>query len=824
MEKIANIATGCIWLSNLMDNENINLNGVTVIIDGNYLAYRAFHGAPPLMANGMPTGVIHIFLTVLNKLIHKEGITKVVTVFDAKGKNKRHEMSSDYKATREAMPEDLACQLELLKEIVPFTGSPVYCISGYEADDVINTLVKDIDSDIWILTKDKDLHQLVDDRVKIYDYKTEVLIGRQEVFEKFGLYPENMQDFLGLAGDKSDNIPGVSRVGEKTAVKLLNEYGNLDNIYSHIEEVKGTIKDRLIEEKDKAYFSKKLAELMYIDDLPEISSKRNVAELKKIYEKYQLRQLLVRLTGNSDEKNVIDDSNIKPFKEGKVENPEITVFVDNKIYIVGNSCYEEFNGSVALKKCYDVKSLIKAGLTCSDDVFDIMLVSWLINADSGGIKKVKTESIDIFLAKVYIESKGLEEKLRDLNLEKLYRDIELPVAKILAYAEIEGITVDSLVIRKVAKSLKEEVMKVLTKISNRAGEEININSPKQLSQYLYHTLGLKPLKKNKQGYSTDEETLLDLKEFNPDYSEIIDDILKYRELNKFLSTYTINMLEFLTDDDKIHTVFKQTGTATGRLSSHNPNLQNIPKSSSYAKELRSAFIAKEGYSFVSFDYSQIELRVLAHLSEDETLISSFKNNIDIHNLTAKKVFHLNSDEEVTSPLRRIAKAVNFGILYGLSSFSLAKDVKVSQNEAKSFIDGYFSLYQKVGGFLDDIIKNAKEKGYCQTLLGRKRFIQDINSKNGNIRQRAERMALNAPIQGTAADIIKLAMIDCHKYIKENNIDAKLILQIHDELIFEVKDEITKDFEKNIANIMENVIKLKVNLTVNSSIGKNWGEI
>lgn len=805
-----------------MSIDKVNLAGTTVIIDGNSLAYRAFFKAPPLTAEGMPTGVIHVFLMVLNKLINKDGITKVITVFDAKGKNKRHELSAEYKATREAMPEDLSIQIEVLKEIVPFTGSMLYCVEGYEADDVINTLVKDIDSDIWLVTKDKDLHQLVCDSVKIYDYKTEELIGRDEVFNKFGIYPENIRDYLALAGDKSDNIPGVNKIGPKTASSLLLKFGSIDNIYENIEDIKGATKENLINDKDKAYFSKELATLMYIENMPFISTGRNEVELRKFYEKYQLKYHLDRLTFNS--KNIDIEEVKNSFEEAEVTNPEITAFVDGKLYAVNNGFFMEYNGEKALPLCYDLKSIIKSGLNYSEKPFDIMLVSWLVNPDSGGIKKSKTESLGEFFYKLYHGQVGLENQLKNLELEDLYYNLELPVTKILAAAESYGILVESEKIKNVAKVLKEEVIKILAKISNRANEDININSPKQLSNYLYNTLGIKPLKKNKRGFSTDEETLLDLRDFNPEYTEIIDDILKFRELNKFLTTYTINLLEYLTKDNKIHTTFKQTGTATGRLSSHNPNLQNIPKGSKLAKDLRNAFYSKDGYSFISFDYSQIELRILAHLSEDETLISSFQNDIDIHNLTAKKVFHIDNDSDITPDIRRIAKAVNFGILYGLSAFSLARDVKVSQSEAKSFIDGYFSLYKSVGEYLNGVVSQVKERGYCQTLLGRKRFIPDILSKNGNIRQRAERMALNAPIQGSAADIIKLAMIDCDKYINSNNIDAKLVLQIHDELIFEVNDNILHEFKDNIASIMENVCKLKVKLTVNSGVGKTWGEV
>ena len=360
-------------------------------------------------------------------------------------------------------------------------------------------------------------------------------------------------------------------------------------------------------------------------------------------------------------------------------------------------------------------------------------------------------------------------------------------------------------------------------IKDMAGQELNPNSPKQLSAYLYDKLGLKGIKKNKSGYSTDEDTLKALRVTYPEYDNFISSILKYREINKLYSTYTLNMLEYAVDD-RIHTEFKQTGTATGRLSSINPNMQNIPQKGEYAEILRSSFVAKQGCRLVSLDYSQIELRILAHLSQDENLIKAFNENKDIHTMTAHSIFHLSPNDVVTHDIRRIAKAVNFGILYGLSSFGLARDTKVTRKEAQRFIDGYFALYPKVKIFIDEIIKQTREKGYCSTILGRKRNIHDINSRNANIRTRAERMAVNAPIQGSAADIIKLAMINCDKYIKDNNIDAKCILQIHDELIFEVNENIISDFTHKMTNIMEKAVSLSVPLLVNAETGDNWGQL
>ena len=446
-----------------------------------------------------------------------------------------------------------------------------------------------------------------------------------------------------------------------------------------------------------------------------------------------------------------------------------------------------------------------------------------MDPDAGGIRQLKDESEGEFFAKLYKKRRDLFNKLKENSLDKLYYDMELPVARILAEMEQTGIMINAENIKSVAEKLKTFVDIEYDNIKDMAGQELNPNSPKQLSAYLYDKLGLKGIKKNKSGYSTDEDTLKDLRVTYPEYDNFISSILKYREINKLYSTYTLNMLEYAVDD-RIHTEFKQTGTATGRLSSINPNMQNIPQKGEYAEILRSSFVAKQGCRLVSLDYSQIELRILAHLSQDENLIKAFNENKDIHTMTAHSIFHLSPNDVVTHDIRRIAKAVNFGILYGLSSFGLARDTKVTRKEAQRFIDGYFALYPKVKIFIDEIIKQTREKGYCSTILGRKRNIHDINSRNANIRTRAERMAVNAPIQGSAADIIKLAMINCDKYIKDNNIDAKCILQIHDELIFEVNENIISDFTHKMTNIMEKAVSLSVPLLVNAETGDNWGQL
>ena len=793
--------------------ENFNKDRVTVLIDGNSVIYRAFYNVPPLTADGVPTGVIHVFLSVLEKLRKNPAVSEVIIVFDAKGKNRRHEMYESYKATRQAMPEDLITQLNILKEMLPYTGCPIYSIEGYEADDVINTLSKTINNRVWIVTKDKDLHQLVNDKVQIYDYQKDEVIDREKVYEKFGLYPESIPDMLALMGDTSDNIPGVAGIGPKTAKTLLDEYNNLDNIYANTDKLKGKTKEKIIEGKESAYLSRKLVELFFIDNMQADIKERDEEKLKQYYERYQLKQQLSSL--NVEQK-------VKALEYKQVDNIEITAYLNGKVYAVNDTSYYEYTGGTA-KYFYDIKSLIKQGISLPENALDILLADYLLDPDAGGIRQLKDESAGEFFAKLYNKSKNIDKLLKENSLENLYYNMELPVAYILAEMEQTGILIDSKNIESVAEKLKEHIEKEYNHIRNLAGQEINPNSPKQLSAYLYDKLGLKGAKKNKSGYSTDEDTLKDLRLSYPAYDELISSILKYREINKLYSTYTLNLLEYVIDD-RIHTEFKQTGTATGRLSSINPNMQNIPQKGEYAEILRSSFIAKKGFKLVSLDYSQIELRILAHLSEDENLIKAFNEDKDIHTMTAVSIFHLPSSEQVTHNIRRIAKAVNFGILYGLSSFGLSRDTKVSRKEAQAFIDGYFALYPKVRIFIDNIIEQTKSNGYCSTILGRKRKIADINSRNANIRMRAERMAVNAPIQGSAADIIKLAMIKCDDYIKSNNIDAKCILQIHDELIFEVNENTADEFIKNIKGIMESVVKLSVPLLVNAEKGDNWGQL
>ena len=511
--------------------ENFNKDRVTVLIDGNSVIYRAFYNVPPLTANGVPTGVIHVFLSVLEKLRKNPEISDIIIIFDAKGKNRRHEMFESYKAARQAMPEDLIIQLNILKEMLPFTGYPIYCVEGYEADDVINTLSQTINNRVWIVTKDKDLHQLVNDKVQIYDYQKDEVIDREKVYKKFGLYPESIPEMLALMGDTSDNIPGITGIGPKTAKTLLDEYKNLDNIFENAENLKGKTKEKIMQGRDSAYLSYELVKLFFIEDMKPSHIKRDEEKLKYYYELYQLKQQLASLNTTSQSQEV----SVSALEYKPVNNAVIMAYLNDKIYAVDETAYYEYEEGEPLYY-YDIKSLIKKGINIPEKAFDILLAVYLMDPDAGGIRQLKDESEGEFFGKLYKKSKDLFDKLKENSLDKLYYEMELPVARILAEMEQTGIMINAENIKSVAEKLKTFVDIEYNNIKDMAGQELNPNSPKQLSAYLYDKLGLKGAKKNKSGYSTDEDTLKDLRITYPEYDSLISSILKYREINKLYST------------------------------------------------------------------------------------------------------------------------------------------------------------------------------------------------------------------------------------------------------------------------------------------------
>lgn len=797
-----------------------------IIIDGSYIAFRTFHKSPPLTnSKGIPTGVVHGVMNVLLTLSNRFGKDNVSIVFDHKSKNRRHEQHPEYKATRDATPEDLNVQFQILDELIPLTGIAYYRIEGYEGDDIMATLAAHAEGEVGMLTRDKDIFQIVDDRVKIYDSQTNEFAGRELVVDKYKVLPEKMGDLLALTGDTSDNIPGVPKVGVVTAAKLLDEFGSLDGIYANLDKIKGKVKENLENNKEQAYLSRKLVELDILEKDPEPENREDRALLMEKLQEYELKSVIDKLNAQKPETDEEPQVQAIELKECTPANVELVLFEGGKMYAAGGGCFYEYAGQPLenVKYFYDIKHIYKLTGFRSENIYDLMLVSWLNDADTGGLERAKTEELPAFIARLLASAEAEVQALADNKLEKIYFDMELPCAYVLADMETAGIALDKSVMEKVADRLRDEVGAVSDAIKNFVGHDINLNSPKQLQTFLFEELSLMPPKKTKTGNSTDEEAIKALISLNPIYASELENILKYRELTKLLSTYALPLCDYAGADGRIHTSFKQTGTATGRLSSVNPNMQNIPMKGDYGVLLRSAFVPAEGYKFVSFDYSQIELRILAHLTGDVNLREAYRNNEDIHTKTAAGIFHVAPDQ-VTSHMRRLAKAVNFGILYGLSAFGLSRDTGIAQKEAKTFIERYFAAYPSVRTFIDKTVQETRTKGYAETILGRRRYIKEINSRNKTIAMRGERIAVNVPMQGSAADIIKLAMVECGRVIADNKYDARMVLQVHDELVFEVKADIAEEFAPVMQKIMESVVALDVPLVVNGASGNNLGEL
>jgi DNA polymerase-1 len=798
-----------------------------LVIDGNYIAYRAFYATRPLTnSKGFPTAVIHGFFQFLISMREKLNPEEIYVVFDSKEKTKRHEMHEAYKATRESMPEDMIPQLEALKGMIPLMGIPVLCIDGYEADDTINTLALTLEGEVYIATKDKDLHQLVNGKVKILDLSANTPMGAAEVTEKFGLPPEKILDMLALSGDASDNIPGVAGVGEKTAQKLLTEFGTLEGVYENIDKVKGKLKEKLETDKEKAFFSRELATLQFIDNLDYSAPEKDEPALEEKLRELEMSSVLRRLFGDGSARPNMPQP---PAPETKPVSSDFTVIasINGEIWIQsGNQEPEQKNPEAVPQGAvlYDLKHIYKETGLKPENPQDIMLISWMNEPDQGGLRLMKDEQAEDFISRIRQSAADETENLEKNGLKKLYEEMEIETCYVLAEMEKKGVKLDPERIREVAKILETELIQLQNSLISAVGHDINLNSPKQLSSFLYDELGIKAVKKTKTGFSTSEEALRDLMVYNPEHQEVILNILRHRELSKLLSTYTYTLINFIDPRTKrIHTEFKQTGTATGRLSSTAPNMQNIPQKGEFAKAIRSAFVPEEGYVFVSFDYSQIELRILAHLTGDAALVDAYSRGLDIHTQTASKVFDVPEDK-VDGNMRRMAKAVNFGIIYGLSAYGLSRDTGVNPKDAQIFIDKYFATYSGVKKFIAETIEEAKKNGFAKTIFGRKRFIADIKSRNRTIAMKGERVAVNTQMQGSAADIIKVAMLNCDKYIRENGLDAHLILQLHDELVFEVRESIAESFAPEVKRIMESAASLRVPLSVNGSIGKNLGEL
>ena len=798
------------------------------IVDGHSIAYRAYYKTPPLNnSKGFPTGVIHTFLNTIIKFQKHLKPEYLIVAFDSKGETERHRRLQEYKAERLPSPEDLVLQIEELKKILPLMGIPVYVMEGYEADDIIYTLsiaIKE-NNNVLIITKDKDIYQIINDKIKIYDDSNDEYIDRNGTYKKFGVYPEQIPDYLAIVGDKSDNIPGVKGIGPKTATILLNKYGTIDNIYAHLDELTPSIKKKLEEGRSLAYLSRELTKLHRIDEIKIEGVTFDEDGLKKILKELELYGIYNRLFIDSEHKNGISKTN--NITNLEIKNTfDIIVHSEGDFYEIKEGKYSKIStiNLNDIQYFYDFKNIYKKYKIELEEFFDLMVISWLNDPDSKGIIKSKDESLETFITKI-IERFPVElNELHNKGLYKVYDEIEKRIVYILADMELIGVKINSAKLKEAEKNMKKIRNKLEDEILKYFGYSFNLNSPKQLSEALFERLNIKPVKKTKTGLSTSVDSLKEVGILNIEHRELIEKILYYREVNKLLTTYTTKLIEYMDSAKRIHTEYKQTGTATGRLSSNNPNLQNIPQKGELARDVRAAFVSDENYYFVSFDYSQIELRVLAHLSMDENLIDAFYSNLDIHDITARTIFNIGENGVVTPLYRRIAKAVNFGIIYGLSAYGLSKEIGVTVQEAKLFIDKYFSKYPGVQKYIETVKKDARVAGYTETITGRRRYIKDLNSRNFVVRQRAERIAINAPLQGSAADIIKIAMIKSSDYIKREKIKGHLVLQIHDELIFEIHKDIVDNFVSSVREIMEKVVILKVPLKVNSGIGENLGEL
>lgn len=850
-----------------------------ILIDGNNLLFRSYYATAyngNLMKNskGFPTNALFGFVNMLNKIINEEKPEYIMVAFDT-GHNFRKDLCDTYKDGRIETPNDLKIQFPEAKKICTLLGIKYIECDNYEADDIIGTFARMADEDknynATIISSDKDLLQLISDEVdvKLLKQKDYILMNEQTFFEHYGIKPIRMIDLKALMGDPSDNIPGVKGIGEKTALSLLVKYDTLENLYNHLDELTPKTKEKLLNDKESAFFSYKLATIYKTIDFDYTfeSIKYNKPDITGLIEKYkelEFNSFLKNLSVNNEENNnetpyeiVKTKINIEGIKSLYIELDDTNY---HKANFIGASIYDG-------KKAYyfDLPSLLLNSDLLKDitatfdnkknivflnrynidinDPFDIFIAAYLLEYNvkddiaylSAAFNKniafydqivskkniLTPESIRnsiVCKAKfIYETYQEFKDKLVTEELDNLYIDIEGPLIRILANMEINGISVKTDVIDKLKSELNEKIVLLENKIHEEAGMDFNIGSHKQMGDVLYNKLML-PKGKGKNAMSTSHEVLIKLRHLNP----IIDDILDYRALTKLVSTYLETFNSYVMEDGKIHTIYKQTGTRTGRLSSVEPNLQNIPVRSEEGKQIRKAFIPSENSYLLSSDYSQIELRVLAHISNSRSLKNAFINGEDIHTHVASDIFDV-PENEVTKNMRRTAKAVIFGIVYGISGYGLGENLDISPNEAKKYIEKYLTLYPEVNEYMTEIVKKAKETSSVRTLLNRKRTIDELNNTNYMIRQMGERIALNTPIQGTAADILKLAMIRIDEKLKEDNLKTKMLLQVHDELIFDVPDDELNIVIDIVREIMENVYKLSVPLKVEIDYGRDWYE-
>lgn len=919
------------------------------LLDGTALAYRAYYafiGRPLVTSGGMNVSAIYGFTNSLIKILEEEKPDYIAVVFDSGQPTFRHKMHPEYKATREKMPEDMAVQLQKLKEVLEAFNVPILEVPGYEADDVMGTLAKAAESkgiETYLVTGDKDFLQLVSPMIKIYRPTKGLadieIVDIEKVKQEWGVTPEQIVDVLGLMGDKVDNVPGVPGIGEKTAIQLIKEFGSIENLIQNVDKIPTQkIKENIKSSIDKAKISKalvtiktdipldveiyslkarepnrdKLAELFYELEFKSLIRKlgltsavrgveeekieeekkpvkydsiktkahqyhiiKNIDELKALVEKLRSASLIsfdTESTGiNPLDADLIgmsfavkpgeayyvpvsveikaSDSLFEPEEKKRTFGIEIETVLKHLKVVLEDP---------VIKKCgqnlkYDLLLMSKYGVWVEGISFDTMVAGYILNPESSHTLEVlakeylKYQVIPISqligegryqrkMSEVPVEKVAeyacedaditlqLVNKLKD-DLEKrdqlkLCEEVEFPLVEVLAHMEFSGVRVDIDLLREMSKELDRMLDNLTHEIYRLAGTEFNINSPQQLADVLFKRLKLPPIKTTKTGYSTDVEVLEELAKEHP----IAEKLLEYRQIQKLKSTYVDALPKLVNPKTgKIHTSFNQTGTATGRLSSSDPNLQNIPIRTEIGREIRKAFIPSEADWFIiSADYSQIELRIMAHLSGDENLISAFRKGLDIHSSTAASIFGV-KPEDVNYEMRRKAKEVNFGIMYGISPYGLSQRLGIPQPEAKKIIETYFQRFPKVKGYIDKTIEEARQKGYVATLLGRRRYVPDINSRNRTVREFAERTAINMRIQGTAADLIKLAMVRIYNEMKKRKFKSKMILQVHDELVFDVAPDEVEILKEIVRDKMQNALQLDVPLVVELGVGKNWYE-
>ena len=902
-----------------------------LLVDGNSIMNRAFYGimgSKMLMTlDGTYTNAVYGFLAILFKIEEDLNPDYIAVAFDLKAPTARHKMYEGYKATRHGMPDELAQQMPIIKELLRNMNITIIEKEGYEADDVLGTLSKRGEKEgveVTILSGDRDTFQLTSDHITVRiprtkAGKTEVEdFDRNKVLEVYGLEPEKLIEVKGLQGDTSDNIPGVPGVGEKTALSIVKEYGSIENLYKEIEEgralsIKGKTREKIIENKDLAYLSKELGTIninVPIEESIESLEKKEwnreavlekFKELKfnRYIERFDLNNNLgINESNNKEIKELFEIieldnqskeieeliNNIKENKEivyylDKVDNKNtnniikkeitsISIILENRVYYINTINLEKlkeiFESNEIKKVSYKLKEdfciLKEHGITMHNLNFDVEIAAYLLDPTASkymieslasdyleldkneymsknGVEQKQDKQINLFetnteekedskkyevsfITYVINELKNLlTKKLEEQNSLKLFNEIEMPLAEVLAKIQYEGMYIDKEELIAFGEELKSGIESLSKEIYSLAGEEFNINSTQQLGNILFEKLNLTTSKKTKKGYSTDVDALEKIRKEHP----IVEKILEYRSLMKLNSTYVEGMLPYINEKTKrIHSYFHQTVTATGRISSTEPNLQNIPTRIELGKRLRKVFKPKEGYVFIDADYSQIELRVLAHISQDDHMLEAFKNKEDIHKQAASKVLGI-PIEEVTKEQRSSAKAVNFGIVYGISDFGLAEQLGIPRKEAKKYIEQYLEKYSGIDKFMKEVVEEAKEKGYVETLFNRRRYIPELNSNNYMVRQFGARAAMNTPIQGTAADIMKLAMVNLNKALEETNLEAKIILQVHDELILEVSEKDKEQAKQMLKKCMENAVQLTVPLEVEVSEATNWYE-